>query len=454
VTRLLEVFITTYTDSFSTVYSINRLIDRIAPPHRKTDTTETMSRAYFTKLTDLEDLDEGEGDFEEIEDELDQDLMTYTTGPVAHTSALTMDMLHYLLVPEWEDGDPLSYGTTIVHYAALKNIPDAIRMLVLVHKVDPEGVDHRGNTPLMAAVKACKVMSVASLIRVDVNINARDGTGFTALHHAAYQGGFSGKNCKIIELLIDAGADIDTLSEGNSTPLHMSCMAGHVKQSILLLRYGAKFDLCDIRGFTPLHLSVTKNSNTTLVSILLACGASPNTVNYINGSPLHDAIKFCDDPEDMICTLMASHPDTDIWVPDNEGNTLLHKCASLSTWLMEMIMPSAPTFQSETPIVNAVNNAGNTPLHHIAITGHAYGVPTVGVLYAMQLLLDNGASMQMRNNMGMTTRESASLRKLDDVVALLDKEVRQNLESLKIDNQARKPTLAFALKLLRDHQHS
>jgi ankyrin repeat protein len=382
-----------------------------------------MSRAYFKKLTDLPELVEGDVKCQEIDDELDQDLISFDTEHVAHVGGLTLDMLHRLLVPQWTAGDKLRYGQTLVHYAAMKHVPDAIRLLVSKYKVDIESLDDYGCSALMVAVKRCKLLSVATLTRLGANVNLRDAKGFTALHHAAKRGSGSkynnAKHCKIIHILLDAGADINTMSMCNSTALHFSCASGHLKQSILLLRYGAIFDWKNANGFTPLHLAVTKNSNTTLVSILLAVGASPHTTNNINGSPLHDAFDFISDPESMMSTMIYFASDVFFSKPDKEGNTILHKGTRCKR-LMETLLRC-----ERDELIDLVNNVGNTPLHHMAITNQKYGVATnVGIIAAMQLLLDNGASMQMRNNLGMTVRDSATLLKLDDVVNLLDKEVR------------------------------
>ncbi|KAJ1464843.1 ankyrin repeat-containing domain protein, partial [Baffinella frigidus] len=205
---------------------------------------------------------------------------------------------------------------------------DAIKMLVMDHGVEVDSLNGTGNTALISSARRGRMLSVAALLRSGAEVDRRDPKGLTALHHAA-RGLFSsegGKYCKTMQLLIDAGADINALCMRNYTALHESCENGQVTQSILLLRCGARFDLRDIQGHTPLHLAAVKNSNDTLVSILLSCGASPYTVNYVNGSPMHDAFQL---------------------------------------------------------------------------------FPVVGVLSAMQILLDYGASMQIRNNAGMTARDSA-----------------------------------------------
>jgi len=94
--------------------------------------------------------------------------------------------------------------------------------------------------------------------------------GFTALHFAAFFGG-----PEVARLLIDAGADIDVVSrnELKVAPLH-SAVAGQVKVALVLLEHGAKVNVKQRHGWTPLH-GAADNGDDEVVDALLAAGADP-----------------------------------------------------------------------------------------------------------------------------------------------------------------------------------
>jgi ankyrin repeat protein len=396
-----------------------------------------MSRVYFTKLTDLEEIaDSEDGCWDLLDTALsnDMEILPYTLEEVPIGFALYM--LPPLLIPHWATGGTAKFGQTYLHYAALRNCSSIVKWLITEHKYTTESLDVFGNSPLITAVQSGSEQTVYRLVSCGAQVNLRDAEGFTALHHAS-KGGTGcptkiGVYCRMIQVLLDGGADVNArCMQDGSTALHMAAKAGHIKIVVILLRCGAIYDLEDVRGYTPLHLAVTKDANLTLTAILSACGASPHSLNHINGSPLHDAFKFCVNPEHMVWEMLCYNIETDFSIPDNDGNTLLHKSAP---WKRLMGMCLRQDFDCD---INKKNKAGNTPLHHIAITGQKYRVPTVGIIPAMQVLLDDGAWMETRNNVGMTVLESASLLGLQDVIDLLDKEVETR--------QSRKLAVAMAL---------
>jgi ankyrin repeat protein len=394
-----------------------------------------MSRVYFTKLTDLEEIaDSEDGCWDLLDTALsnDMEILPYTLEEVPIGFALYM--LPPLLIPHWATGGTAKFGQTYLHYAALRNCSSIVKWLITEHKYTTESLDVFGNSPLITAVQSGSEQTVYRLVSCGAQVNLRDAEGFTALHHAS-KGGTgcprkTGVYCRMIQVLLDGGADVNAVCmKDGSTALHMAAKAGHFKIVVLLLRCGAFYDLKDVWGFTPLHRTITKNAHQKVASILLACGANVHSLNCTNGSPLHDAFEFCKDPESMLGEIMRYSAEADFNVPDNHGNTLLHKSAPWE-WLMRCF------FDDPDGDMNKQNNAGNTPLQHICITNQKYGVATVGILPAMQILLDEGAWMETRNNMGMTVRESASLLGLQDVIDLLDKEVETR--------QSRKLAVAMA----------
>lgn len=82
--------------------------------------------------------------------------------------------------------------------------------------------------------------------------DARDGSGYTALHYAARAG-----NAKVVAMLLAAGADPNAVTcSGGASPLHRAAYMGHEECVEMLLRHGADPLLKDLDGNTALQKAV------------------------------------------------------------------------------------------------------------------------------------------------------------------------------------------------------
>lgn len=73
-------------------------------------------------------------------------------------------------------------------------------------------------------------------------------------------------NTRIVELLIENGANVNAKDVFEDTAMHEACIGGHASVVKLLLNHGAS---PDVRGFggTPLDIA-EKNGFTTIVEML------------------------------------------------------------------------------------------------------------------------------------------------------------------------------------------
>ena len=79
---------------------------------------------------------------------------------------------------------------------------------------------------------------------------------------------------RVVEYLLNAGADINALGGSGITALSTAALAGHKRMVDLLLRAGAKVDARGPGNITPLLVAVARE-RTQVVQTLLAAGASP-----------------------------------------------------------------------------------------------------------------------------------------------------------------------------------
>lgn len=94
----------------------------------------------------------------------------------------------------------------------------------------------------------------------NVNINARDRDGRTALNLAVYLK----KDIKIIEFLINHGAKINEPDMFNQTPLHDAIKFGSIPVAKMLIYHQADKTYKNDHGQTPIDLARTDNAKDLL----------------------------------------------------------------------------------------------------------------------------------------------------------------------------------------------
>jgi len=118
------------------------------------------------------------------------------------------------------------------------------------------------------------------------DVNARDGQGQTALHHAMMSVHASSSSNWLIE---KGGADVNAVNADGVTPIHLACSAGYL--SVIRSAYmsgRANFDMANASGDTPLHMAC-RGGHAHVVHQLLAYGASPDIRNAAGDLPIDEA---------------------------------------------------------------------------------------------------------------------------------------------------------------------
>jgi ankyrin repeat protein len=72
-------------------------------------------------------------------------------------------------------------------------------------------------------------------------------------------------------MLLDAGADVHAVSRNSltNTPLHAAAAGKHAEVALLLLEHGAKSNVDDAGGYTPLQIA-TQNQLAAVVDRMTA----------------------------------------------------------------------------------------------------------------------------------------------------------------------------------------
>ena len=201
----------------------------------------------------------------------------------------------------------------------------------------------------------------------ELDINARDHDGNTALHCAAQHG-----HTEVVTLLLDRGADINARGRNENTALLSAAESGRTEVVVLLLNREADVKARDYNGFTALHRVAINSNNVELGSLLL---------DFIKNKLTH---------EEAIEIINAESLDG---IGPARCTTALHNAViAPQSRLAEKLLEAGAD-------INSTNFAGEAALH-LAVRYLRYD--------SIAMLLRKGADANARNNRGQTALELAS----------------------------------------------
>ena len=164
-------------------------------------------------------------------------------------------------------------------------------------RVNVSSRNHLGYTLLHVACDKGYERIVEQLIASGADVNLRDGIGRslfrfiyrrgeTPLHRAA-----AIDSCRIVHMLIEAGAHVDCYDYYHSTPLHFAAMHGNYDMVRMLVEAGADVAARDDDGNEPLLMAI-RNGGTAIVGYLLDHGADINATSNSGEAPIHRATRM------------------------------------------------------------------------------------------------------------------------------------------------------------------
>ncbi|CAE7382391.1 unnamed protein product, partial [Symbiodinium sp. CCMP2456] len=195
----------------------------------------------------------------------------------------------------------------------------------------------------------------------DVDVNARNDRGMTALCFAAHEG-----RAEAIRLLMERAANPNIADDHGVTPLHYACREPpfHIEDDIagLLLSYeNVDANQRDLSGATAIMVAAEVGRAEVIPSLLQCDRVEPNVTNIAGNSALFLAIIF--NHLDVVLALLASHRvAVDLRSPNEE--TVLHLAARRGSREVTQRLLAHPAVD-----VNALSATGRSALMEAASAG-------------------------------------------------------------------------------------
>ncbi|RYF33011.1 MAG: hypothetical protein EOO38_30465, partial [Cytophagaceae bacterium] len=135
-----------------------------------------------------------------------------------------------------------------------------------------------GSTPLHIAALWGTLRTAQELVKHGADVNARDGQGFTPLHLTLKNptDRFMRRAINITTFLLGAGANPNIASSGGDAPLHLAARVGNTRLITLLLDKGAHINTRSADGETALLILTNRTTSIDLYHTFLSRGADVN----------------------------------------------------------------------------------------------------------------------------------------------------------------------------------
>ena len=269
----------------------------------------------------------------------------------------------------------------IILWAASKNLFSVVKWLASSCEVDVNAKDGRGQTALHLAASSCSLEAVKCLIadcRADVK--AKDKADDTALHYAARHG-----RVDLVKYLVtDCGANVNAKDKLGDTALHHAAVSRSLEVVEYLVDRGANVNAIDVDGITALHVAVDSGSLEVVKYLVSEGEADVKAKDKGGGTALLWAARS---GSLKIVKCLVSEGEVDVKAKTKNGETALHIAAQSGR--VEVVKYLVDCGAD----VNATDKDSMTVLHHAAISRS---------LEVVEYLVDVGANVSAKDKGGGT----------------------------------------------------
>jgi ankyrin repeat protein len=288
-----------------------------------------------------------------------------------------------------------------IHKAVKKGEVDTVKAYIESGADVNASSTFSSKTPLYLAVDSNHNEIVTLLLAGGADVNSRSGSKNQTII-------FGCKDVEIAKLLIGGGADLDTKDDDGRTPL-FDC--DDPEMAKILIDGGVDPNVKDNEGNTVLH-NASFLDKMELVEVLLDNGADINIKGALDKTPLYSVVSW----SRVNMTKLFLSRGADISVKDHRGQTPFQEVAKKvdpHINIVELLLDNGAEIDQR-------DDLQRTTLHWAANWGN---------IKLIELLLSRGADINLRDGLNRTPLDLALEEKHEELVGLLE----QNQSDLKVD---------------------
>ena len=262
---------------------------------------------------------------------------------------------------------------TPLHYAAYWGLHEIAQFLIVEHSQDVDALGFGLNeTPLSVASRRGYPKVARVLLQHGADTDTVDNEGDSPLDWASEGGHSEG-----VRVLLEYDAGANSSLRGRRTALHTASTSGQVAVVRLLLENGLDANAKFANDMTSLHLA----TNDRIAQVLLEYGADPNARDGKNQTPLHGVIWF----EGSKAARVLLENGVDVNARDFKNRTPLH----LESW--SGYLDCVRVLLQHNADIHARDDKGRTPFQAVSQRAErAAPSPLKEYQKVMQLLLEHG----------------------------------------------------------------
>ena len=230
------------------------------------------------------------GDIDNVESMIEANPKLVRAEFYQHLPQFNATLMHYAVSGDHHqivrilihrDAELTPYSDQLLNFAIGRGNPKVLRAIL------EAGVDTKGKTLLRGDIATEQLADILTQHGAKIEIDASDN-GWPALVYVCR--GDRGGDPKVVQELLDQGANVNIQNSKGQTALHCATKAGFVGLVKILLAHGANVNAQDNNGDTPLHAackSTIKDQNRLqhVVELIGAAGADLTTKNNQGRTP-------------------------------------------------------------------------------------------------------------------------------------------------------------------------
>lgn len=322
-------------------------------------------------------------------------------------------------------------GNTALHFAAMQNTPAVIKLLI-EKGADIEALNHDKKTPLDYARsnKSLNDTEIIDLLTPDSEKTddkkpvkkVSDVSPVDNINKRLLDVCKSGTAQEILTI-IENGANVNTLSSKNTTPLMTAAQYNKIDAVQVLLEHGADVNSANKEGNTALYFAAGYNTPEVVTALINAGVEDINAKNKMGNTPLHFAAGY--NSAQVVETLIKAGADTEM--TNEKGKTpldLAKKKPNLQGTEALKLLFSRDFLKicasgTEKEILEAINAGVNVNSKNNALSTALMFAAKDNTAEAVNILINSGAHVNMQDVHGNTALIYAAYYNNEDVVETL-----------------------------------